>query len=212
MDAIPAILYIFPNLWCNCAVLNMDVTEQLGSPIWPRPLAANGQTSEISWSWFLQQFKFLIIISSLGTLSYWLISHYIIQAVEVQGPSMSPTLSDSGHYWLNRLSYCVSQPRLDDIVVVRDPSDNGLDVKRIIAGPDQWISFKDGKVYVDSELLPEPYLPPSTQTYAEDKSGNELIILGKNQYFVMGDNREVSLDSRIFGPVLRQSILGKVEL
>ncbi|HTV63527.1 MAG TPA: signal peptidase I [Verrucomicrobiae bacterium] len=189
----------------------MSVSEQLTSPTWP-PLAVNGQPFETSWSWILQQCRFLVIIISLGTLSYWLISHFIIQAVEVEGPSMSPTLSDSGHYWLNRVCYLVSQPRPADIVVVRDPSDNGLDVKRIIAGPEQWLSIRGGKVYVNSQLLSEPYLMPKTPTYAENDSGNELIILGKNQYFVMGDNRGNSLDSRDFGTVPRRNILGKVEL
>ena len=190
----------------------MNASEHVRPGSWLRALVANSEPIVISWSWILRQCGSLVVLISLTTLSYWLISNYVIQAVEVQGRSMAPTLSNSGHYWLNRLSYLSSPPRVDDIVVVKDPSDNGLDVKRIIAGPDQWISIRNGKVYVDGHLLNEPYVMSKNPTYAEDNSGNELIILGNNQYFVMGDNRGVSMDSRAFGPVSRQSILGKVEL
>ena len=123
---------------------------------------------------------------------------------------MYPTLSDAGHYWVNRFSYVISEPRQDDIVVVKDPQDNGLDVKRIIAMPGQSIRINDGRVYVDGKLLREPYLLPHTATYANNRTGNESISIGKGQFFVMGDNRGNSADSRIFGTVPRQRILGKV--
>ena len=123
---------------------------------------------------------------------------------------MYPTLSDAGQYWVNRFCYVINEPRQEDIVVVKDPQDNGLDVKRIIATPGQSIRIKDGRVYVDGKLLKEPYLLPNTTTYANNRSGNEFISIGKNQFFVMGDNRGNSADSRIFGTVPRKSILGKV--
>lgn len=122
---------------------------------------------------------------------------------------MYPTLVNSGHYWLDRYSYLVSEPRQDDIVAVRDPQDNMLLVKRIIAVPGQSVCLKNGRVYVDGRLLAEPYLLPGTPTYAYLGKGNEFISYG-NKYFVMGDNRNNSLDSRVFGAVPRQDILGKV--
>ena len=82
-------------------------------------------------------------------------------------------------------------------------------VKRIIAVPGQTVCFKGGKVYVDGRLLQEPYLLPGTPTYACDGNGNEFISFG-DRYFVMGDNRNNSLDSRVFGAISRQDILGKV--
>ena len=163
----------------------------------------------ISWAWFFRHCASFAMIITLSSLSYLVISHFVVQSVQVVGDSMYPTLINSGHYWLDRYSYLVSEPRQDDIVAVRDPQDNSLLVKHIIAVPGQSVCLINGKVYVDGQLLNEPYLLPGTPTYAYDRNGNEFISYG-DKYFVMGDNRNISLDSRVFGAVPRQDILGKV--
>lgn len=123
---------------------------------------------------------------------------------------MYPTLFDTGYYWLNRGIYLEGKPQRTDIVAIKDPQDGTLVVKRIIALPGESIYLKNGKVYVNGRLLNEPYLLPHTPTYAYEKSEDELICCGNNQFFVMGDNRNNSCDSRTFGPVPRQDILGEV--
>ena len=123
---------------------------------------------------------------------------------------MSPTLQNSGCYWLNRYAYFKSEPRPSDIVALKDPQDNTLVVKRIIALPGQSVYLNHGKVYMDSQPLAEPYLPDKTLTFAYEKNESEFFVIGKDEYFVLGDNRDNSTDSRIFGPVPRQNILGKV--
>jgi len=123
---------------------------------------------------------------------------------------MVPTLVNSGSYWLNRLAYIKSGPRQCDVVALNDPKDDTLVVKRIIALPGQSVYLNHGKVYVDGQPLDEPYLPDKTRTYAYEKNEDEFFVMGRNEFFVMGDNRNNSTDSRTFGPVPRQNILGKV--
>ena len=160
--------------------------------------------------WLLRQCWTVIVLASLGTLSYLLITRYIVQFIQVEGSSMYPTLTDSGHYWLNRFSYVISEPRQNDIVALKDPRDNTLEVKRIIAMPGQSVYLKDGRVYVNGKLLDEPYLPANTPTYAYEKNESEFICIGNDKFFVLGDNRNNSTDSRTFGAVPRQNIIGKV--
>src|SRR5208282_6283692 len=151
----------------------MAVSAQFRSQPIPRLYLVKGFIFQISWSWLLQQCWTLMILASLGTLSYLLITHYIIQAVQVEGSSMYPTLTDSGHYWLNRFSYVISEPRQNDIVALKDPRDNTLEVKRIIATPRQSVYLKAGQVYVNGQLLKEPYLLAKTPTYAYEKKPDE---------------------------------------
>ncbi len=123
---------------------------------------------------------------------------------------MLPALENSGSYWLNRFAYIKSEPHPCDIVALKDPRDNTLLVKRIIAMPGQSIYLDHGKVYLNGKLLDEPYLPDKTPTYAYEKNESEFFVMGKGEFFVMGDNRNNSTDSRTFGAVPRQNILGKV--
>jgi signal peptidase I len=149
-----------------------------------------------------------MVVLILAIASYLLFNHYVLQTVQVQGQSMMPTLHNSDCYFLNRLVYHLHPPHRGDVVVLKDPSDGGYAVKRVIASAGDSIYFKEGRVYLNGQKLSEPYLLPGTPTYTVSRKQELLIVCGNDQYFVLGDNRNNSYDSRYYGPISRRNILG----
>ncbi|HWF19625.1 MAG TPA: signal peptidase I [Verrucomicrobiae bacterium] len=156
-----------------------------------------------------RQFYIGLCILLWSILAYLFISHYVMMAVEIKGASMSPTLLDGQHYILYRCPYLWRAPRTGEIVVIHDPEDHQLSIKRIIGLPNQLVEIRHDGVYVDNEKLAEPYLTAE----AAWASGHKLIKsvrLGPNEFYVLGDNRDRSADSRIYGSVPKNSILGLI--
>jgi len=146
----------------------------------------------------------------LAFASYYVISHFVLQSVKVVGKSMNPTLGDSERCLLNRWVYYFQAPSRLDVVVIEDPGDNGLSVKRVIAVEGDTVALKRGHVYVNGQELKEPYLERGTQTYPTSGPKEAFYKCEKGQFFLLGDNRPNSADSRMYGPVPRNSILGKI--
>lgn len=156
----------------------------------------------------LQQIGQCLAAAALALASYFFISHFLLQSVKVVGVSMAPTLYDSQLYLLNRWIYLVRAPQRADVVVLRDPLDNGFSVKRIVALPGDTVYLADGCVYVNGHKLAEAYLPAGTTTAALSNLKEQFFKCGQGQYFVLGDNRRNSIDGRMYGPLPRQNILG----
>jgi signal peptidase I len=146
----------------------------------------------------------------LAAACYFFISHFLLQSVRVVGISMVPTLQDSQRYLLNRWVLFLRAPRRDDIVVLRDPSDHGYSVKRIVAVAGDSVRLENGHVYVNGQQLEEPYLAPGTSTFPSPTNERQTFTCSKNGFFVLGDNRPRSIDSRVYGPVPRGNILGLI--
>lgn len=174
------------------------------------PVVATPRSQSALSHSFVRQILSCLLIAAVAYGAFQFITHYVLQSVQVIGASMSPTLHDSGRYVLNRFVYHVRDPKPEEIVVLRDPSDNCYAVKRIVAKQGDTVFVKDGHLYINGKLLNEPYLPPNTPTYAGPRYREQMWICGVNQYFVLGDNRNNSADSRIYGAVPRQNILGMV--
>jgi signal peptidase I len=161
---------------------------------------------------FVQQVGLVCVMAMLSLGSYYLVSKYFVKSVEVVGVSMVPTLAEHNHYLMNLWAFRNRDPQHNDVVVIRDPGDHGLSVKRVIATPGESVLFKDGQVYVDGRKLEEPYLLPHTHTFTYSQAKEQFITCGKGQFFVLGDNRLRSIDSRSYGPVSREDVLGLVKV
>ncbi len=160
----------------------------------------------------LKQFGQCLVVAAAAYGCFQFCSRYIFQAVQVDGCSMAPTLADTDRYLLNRWIYHVREPRTEDIVVLRDPRDDVYLVKRVVAKPGDRVYLKGGNIFVNGALLKETYLPLGTRTFGDPHYREQMWICGLHQFFVLGDNRNNSTDSRIFGAVPQQSILGLVKL
>lgn len=175
----------------------------------PQPAATSWWRSAFCRN-LLKQILSCLLIAAVAYGAFRIVTRYVLQSVQVVGASMAPTLHDSERYVLNRFVYQVRDPKPQDIVVLRDPADNCYAVKRIVAKEGDTVIVKEGHLYVNGKLLQEPYLPPNTLTYAGPRYREQMWVCGVNQYFVLGDNRNNSADSRVYGTVSRQSILGLV--
>ncbi|HNQ73945.1 MAG TPA: signal peptidase I [Verrucomicrobiota bacterium] len=150
------------------------------------------------------------LILGLSYATFQFVTHHLLQVIEVVGVSMSPTLQSSHRYVMNRWIFHFRDPRPTDIVVLRDPFDDSYAVKRIVAQQGDTVYLSGGRLFVNGKLLDEPYLPENTPTYPGPKLREQLWICGLDQYFVLGDNRNNSADSRFYGAVPRKNILGLV--
>ena len=129
----------------------------------------------------------------------------IFRIIIIEQHSMEPTLNEGERVYLSRCAYLFSAPESGDIVVFYEKNSKSNFVKRIIGLPGDTITIKDGSVYRNDILLDEPYIKEAT-------SGEFRITVPENTYFCMGDNRNMSMDSRDerIGCIERSEITGKV--
>ena len=159
-----------------------------------------------------------------------------IRNFKVDGSSMNPTLEGGQYLMVNRLVYfqldmarlsrtvpfwkvdepsvrfAVHPPRRGEVIVFHFPKDPSKDfVKRVIGLPGELVELHGGDVYINGERLPEPYIQGGeTQCQPPSRSGDCPVLLAEKEYFVMGDNRGFSNDSRRWGAVPEREVLGKV--
>jgi signal peptidase I len=131
---------------------------------------------------------------------------FLYQPVKVEGTSMLPRLGDQDRLFINKFAYHFENIERGDVVVFYYPRDPQKSyIKRVIALPGDDLRIDAGRVYVNGKLLVEPYVP---RQYRDARSRRETIV-PPDDYFVMGDHRSISSDSRDFGPVPRDLIYGK---
>jgi signal peptidase I len=140
----------------------------------------------------------------LTVLIYVLVRTFLFENYRVVGHSMVPTLEDNQYLAVNKLAYRLHEPQRGDIIVFRDPrSDDRKLIKRVIGLPGEVVEIDGGQVFIDGQLLDEPYIEvPGLYAYP-------AMPLPAEQYFVLGDNRNNSSDSHSWGPLPRNLIVGK---
>ncbi len=174
----------------------------------------------------MKTFLFEALETLLLGLGAFLILQASVQNFRVQGESMDPTLAHQQHLLVSKLAYSVfpfqdalaatigapegdqaylfNPPQRGDIIVFHLADRQQADlVKRVVGLPGDTVEMRGGRVYVDSELLDEPYLG------SFDDSNHPAEVVPPDHFFVLGDNRSVSFDSRSMGPIPRENIIGK---
>jgi len=152
----------------------------------------------------------IVLLLSLAFASYLFISHYLLASVQVVGESMLPSLHDAEHLLLNRWIYHLRTPRAGDIVVFHDPLDHSLAVKRVIGVPGDAVEIKSGGVFLNGCKLSEPYLARNMPTFPFMTRSTQFFVCDRGRYLVLGDNRKNSADSRTYGLISREDILGRI--
>jgi len=153
-----------------------------------------------------------IILTVLLTVI--IIRLFVFQVFEIEGSSMEPSFYNNEYLLIEKISYRVHPPRRGDVVVFKYPNDQQVNyIKRIIGLPGESVRVEGGKVFVNGQSLTEAYLPPNEQTLVNGTIDRPYeVTLATDQYFMMGDNREHSSDSRNWGPLAKDLIIGRTSI
>lgn len=137
---------------------------------------------------------------------------FIIQPFIVDGLSMEPNFHDKNYLITEKVSYKLANPQRGDVVIFNPPDAPNVNyIKRIIGLPGETVEVNNGEIYINSSKLIEPYLADGTKS--QTVGGKAMkVVLKENEYFVMGDNRDHSRDSREIGPVPKSNIISKTWL
>lgn len=137
----------------------------------------------------------------------FLITHFIVASTVVEGASMEDTLHNGDRLFVFKQGITADGLKRSDVVVFHAPDENRDYIKRVIALPDEYVQIEEGMVYINGKRLDEPYIN-TTYTHAREKA--EWLV-GKDELFVMGDNRQegASRDSRYFGTISLRSVVGR---
>lgn len=155
---------------------------------------------------FLKTVAIIIIIA-------FFVRFYLVQPFVVEGSSMEPNFHNGEYLLVNKMAYRVHQPKRGDVIVFHPPQTPSLNyIKRIIAIPGDSVTIKDGQITVNGATIDEAYIPAEKTLVRNAQAANLSRTMGSNEYFVLGDNRDHSSDSREWGNVPTANIIGQAWL
>lgn len=160
---------------------------------------------------------FFLDILEAGVMAlaiFVLVYLFLFQPHQVLGNSMVPNFHDHENLLTNKISYHFTTPKRGDVVIFKAPLNPNYEyIKRIVGLPGEVVKIGNGGVYINNIPLTESYLPPEDITYGGRLAReNQEFVVTDDNYFVMGDNRSHSSDSREWGLVPRENIIGKAML
>ncbi len=141
----------------------------------------------------------------------FLIRNFLFQPFVVEGQSMEPNFTNKEYLLVNRMTYRIDEPQRGDVVVFQAPKSPEYDyIKRVIGLPGETVKVEGKKIYVNNKLLDEDYINNSASNIFQQSADFKLNVkLGDDEYFVLGDNRDHSSDSRDWGTLPKSNIIGK---
>jgi signal peptidase I len=180
-----------------------NVTSEVPAPAAPASAASDSSSTDHSFRNEIRVWtRDLLIAIGLALI----IIVFLYQPVKVEGTSMAPLLSDQERIFINKFVYRFEPIDRGDVVVFWYPLDRSKSfIKRVVGLPGETVEIRQGLVYVNGKSMPEPYVPPQY----EDMSDFGPVRVPRDSYFVMGDHRISSNDSRVFGPVASRYIYGR---
>lgn len=157
-------------------------------------------------AFFLDILEVIVLAVGIFLIVYLL----ILRPHKIKGQSMDPNFPDAEYLLTEKVTYYFNEPKRGDVIVFKPPISEDEFIKRIIGLPGETVSVRGGKVYINGELLKEDYLDPAIYTNAGSflAEGEEYKV-PDGLYFVMGDNRPHSSDSRSWGPIDKKSMAGR---
>lgn len=158
-------------------------------------------------NFFLDFLETIVVALSIFVVVYL----FLFQPHEIKGSSMEPSFHNNEYILTDKISYRFHQPQRGDVVIFKAPKNPDVDyIKRVIGLPGERVKILGGSVYINDEKLSEAYLNDSTNLFPGSymEEGREITV-PDGKYFVLGDNRNHSSDSREFGPIAIDTIIGR---
>lgn len=160
-------------------------------------------------TFFFDLIEIFVVAMAIFVVGYL----FFFQPHQVKGSSMEPNFHDAEYILTDKISYRFSPPKRGDIVIFRAPKNRELDyIKRVIGLPKDKIRITNGKVFINGQQLKEDYLQGRITSPGSFLPEGKEYTVGENEYFCLGDNRPYSSDSRDWGTVVREDIIGKAWL
>ncbi|MDD3278200.1 MAG: signal peptidase I [Lachnospiraceae bacterium] len=181
-----------------------DILEKVKETIvLQEPRKSTWRIRKLAWTW-QERMAYDLVSVCLMIVVIYLLFHFVVGTALVNGSSMYPTLQNNQLVLFNRLN---TGYQVGDVVAVRMPSGEFY-VKRIVAKAGDVVELREGKLYVNDVEVEEPYV--FGDTLPEEGNVEYPLTVEEGKYFILGDNREKSNDSRAFGSVIKERITGKV--